>query len=119
MPGWEDNLVGRCAGEQVAAVVDKQLFFIMDIAVITRVLAPAPPTSRHFGILAAVSDKCDPASTIRPGTRVTMSTVATLPDCEYTFLDRSQMKTVLCFDCSDLSQVLGQISGQQHPDQDL
>ena len=38
MPGWEDNLVGRCAGEQVAAVVDKELFFIMDIAVITRVL---------------------------------------------------------------------------------
>ena len=106
MPGWEDNLLGRCAGEQVAAVVDKQLFFIMDIAVITRVLAPAPPTSRHFGILAGISDKCDPASTIRPGTRVTMSTVATLPDCEYSFL--AEMKTViLCFDCSDLSQVLG------------
>ena len=71
MPGWEDNLVGR------------GLFFIMDIAVITRVLAPAPPTSRHFGILARVSDKCDPASTIRSGARVTMSTMATLPDCEY------------------------------------
>ena len=48
MPGWEDNLLGRCAGEQVAAVVDKQLFFIMDIAVITRVLAPALPTSHYF-----------------------------------------------------------------------
>ena len=70
MPGWEDNLVGR------------GLFFIMDIAVITRVLAPAPPTSRHFGILARVSDKCDPASIIRSGARVTMSTVATLPGCE-------------------------------------
>ena len=67
----------------MAAVVDKELFFIMDIAVITRVLAPAPPTSRHFGILARVSDKCDPASTIRSGARVTMSTMATLPDCEY------------------------------------
>ena len=89
MPGWEDNLVGRCAGEQVAAVVDKELFFIMDIAVITRVLAPAPPTSRYFGILAWVSDKCDPASTIRSGARLTMSTVATLPVCEYRSRDLS------------------------------
>ena len=56
-------------------MVDGGLFFIMDIAVITRVPDPAPPTSRYFGILAGVSDKCDPTSTIRPGTRVTMSTV--------------------------------------------
>ena len=83
MPGWEDNLAGRCAGDQVAAVVDGELFFIMDIAVITRVIAPAPPSApRHFGILAESSDKCDPASSIRPGGRVTMNTVATLPDCE-------------------------------------
>ena len=82
MPGWEENLLGRCPGEQVAAVVDGELFFIMDIAVITRVTAPAPPSSRHFGILAESSDICDPASTIRPGARVTMSTVATLPGCE-------------------------------------
>ena len=82
MPGWEENLLGRCAGEQVAAVVDGQLFFIMDIAVITRVTAPAAPTSRHFGILAGSSDNCDPSSTIKTGSRVTMNTVATLPDCE-------------------------------------
>ena len=82
MPGWEDNLAGRCAGDLVAAVVDGELFFIMDIAVITRVIARAPPSSRHFGILAESSDKCDPASSIRPGGRVTMTTVATLPDCE-------------------------------------
>ena len=73
-------------------MVDRELFFIMDIAVITRVLAPAPPTSRHFGILAGVSDKCDLASTIRFGARMTMSTVATLSDCEYRSRDLAEIE---------------------------
>ena len=71
MPGWEANLVGRW----LRWWTGRGLFFIMDIA-------PATPTFHHFGILAGVSDKCDPASSIRSGARVTMSTVATLPGCE-------------------------------------
>ena len=82
MAGWEENLQGRCAGEQVAAVVDEELFYIMDIAVITRVLAPASPSSRHFGILAGAQGDCDPAVTIQTGAQVNMRTEARVPDCE-------------------------------------
>jgi len=81
---WENVLEGRCPGEQVVAVLDDNLYYIMNVAVVTRLLKPHGPGTSHYGILARdLSGECDPELTIKPASRVTMRTIARIPDLAY------------------------------------
>ena len=85
MSDWETLLEGRCAGEQVVVVKDSSLYYIMDISVVTRLTRHHSPSSRHYGIVSPVTRECDPAVVIGPGSRVTMNTVARVPNCKLTW----------------------------------
>jgi len=83
---WEEGLLGTCAGEEVVMVVteeSEQLFYLMTIDVITRVIRAATSSNHHYGILTESQGKCPEAKKVKTGSLVTMNTTARIPNLIY------------------------------------
>ena len=62
---------------------DQQLFYLMTVDVITRTTRPAPTSTRLYGIFLNTQEKCAKAKKVKPGSLVTMTTTARIPNCLY------------------------------------
>jgi len=86
LPEWEEAFQGVCAGEKVMMVVtreEEQYFYQATVAVITRVMNPAPISHHHFGILAHDHGRCPEAKTVKIGSMVTMNSTTRIPNLIY------------------------------------